>query len=94
MGGRLLVVTFPFLQALGPDSEYRPIHERLAAFWRSAGVPHLDLLHLFEGHPPEEITVSARDPHPNEQAHAMAAEAISAFVDEQLSPEERSKGNE
>jgi lysophospholipase L1-like esterase len=83
-GGRLLVVTFPFLHALGPDYEYRQIHERLDRCWKELNVPHLDLLGIFESRPPAELTINRYDAHPNEQAHRMAAESIAAFLDKHL----------
>ena len=46
-GGRLAVVTFPFLHNLGPEYPFRDAHRSLAEFWRGEGVPHLDLLGTF-----------------------------------------------
>jgi hypothetical protein len=83
-GGTLSVVTFPFLHALGPGYEYQHIHDKLAGFWASQGVPHLDLLHTFDGHTPRELTVNHFDAHPNELAHRLAATAIEKFLDEQV----------
>jgi hypothetical protein len=80
-GGRFLVVTFPFLHDLGPDYEYRDVHRQLAEFWSSLGVPHLDLLDTFTSERPQDIVVNAFDAHPNEKAHAMAAQAILKFLD-------------
>ena len=83
-GGKLLVVTFPFMNALGPGYEYRAIHENLDRFWEAQGVPHLDLLPVFEGQPVKKLTLNRFDPHPNEAAHALAAEAIGDFLDSQV----------
>ena len=80
-GGRLLVVTFPFLHA---PLQFKSAHERMAGFWAENGVPHLDLLPVFSNLPPATITVNSRDAHPNEHAHALAAEAIDGFLNEQL----------
>src|ERR1051325_2602775 len=79
-GGRLLVVTFPFLHALGPRYQYRFIHEQLGRCWRDLNVPHLDLLSIYEDIPPRKLTVNRFDAHPNEHAHALAAAAIDAFL--------------
>jgi len=84
-GARLLVVTFPFVRDLGPDYPYRSVHARLDDAWRDLNVPHLDLLHVFEAFPDAELVVNRYDAHPNERAHAIAAESIARFVDEQLS---------
>jgi lysophospholipase L1-like esterase len=83
-GGKLLVVTFPFLHALGTNYEYKFAHEQLADFWRELGVPHADLLPTFQGIPPVELVVNRYDAHPNEYAHALAAEAIAKFLKEQV----------
>jgi len=83
-GWRLLVVTFPFVHDLGPDYQYRRVHERLDEVWRNLKVPHLDLLSAFEAHPSAKLVVNPRDAHPNERAHAIAAEPIAAFIDANL----------
>jgi len=79
-GGRLAVVTFPFLDALGPDYPYKTVHEELDRFWRELGVPHLDLLPLFANLPARDLVVNAHDAHPNERANRLAAEALEGFL--------------
>jgi len=83
-GGKLAVVTFPFLQSLGKDYEYQSVHEELKRFWKELEVPHLDLLPTFAGVPKEQLIVNAYDPHPNEFANSLAAKEIDAFLAEQL----------
>jgi hypothetical protein len=83
-GGRLAVVTFPFLHALGPHYDYRSVHQRLDAFWHEAKVPHLDLLPLYEHLKREQLTLNSFDAHPNEYAHALATPVIEKFVAEQV----------
>ncbi|HVM50478.1 MAG TPA: SGNH/GDSL hydrolase family protein [Candidatus Acidoferrum sp.] len=83
-GGRLLVVTFPFFQGLGPQYAYYTIHDQLNQCWRMLGVAHLDLLDTYRNIPSARLIVNANDPHPNEYAHALAAEAIGKFLEEQL----------
>jgi hypothetical protein len=83
-GGRLLVVTFPFLHTLGDNYEYRAAHEKLRSFWAERNVPHLDLLDLFEQHRDETLTVNRYDAHPNDRAHALAAAAILDFLESEL----------
>jgi hypothetical protein len=85
-GGRLCVVTFPFMHALGPNYEYRFIHQELDELWRSLKVPHLDLLPVYQDLPPRKLTVNRFDAHPNERAHALAAAAIDEFLTRQLQP--------
>ena len=72
-GGHLAVVTFPLLNALGPNYEYRFIHDKLDQLWQELGVPRLDLLPVYEGLPPSQVTVNHYDAHPNERANKLAA---------------------
>lgn len=83
--GRLLVVTFPFLHALGDDYPYQNIHRQMENFWKQQQVPHLDLLSLYQSGSAEEYMISPRDVHPNEHAHRLAAESVREFVDSALS---------
>lgn len=80
-GGRLAVVTFPWMQLLLVGDAVDPMHEVLGRFWREQGVPHLDLLPEFQDLPAAELVVNARDTHPNARAHAIAAEAILRFLE-------------
>lgn len=82
---RLLVVTFPFLQEIGPDYSYREAHQFINRFWEELEVPHLDLLPVYELYPPKKLVVNRFDAHPNEFAHSLAAEAIGTLLQKQLS---------
>jgi lysophospholipase L1-like esterase len=86
-GGRLVVVTFPFLH---DPMRFKAAHERMNQFWQQHGVPHLDLLPVFSNLPPASITVNAHDAHPNPHAHALAAKAIDAFLNAQLTEKAKS----
>jgi lysophospholipase L1-like esterase len=83
-GGRLLVITFPFLHVLGPDYKYRHVHEQLARCWDDLGVPNLDLLPLLQGQPPSRIVVNRLDVHPNEYANLLVTPAVDRFLKEQM----------
>ena len=83
-GGRLIVVTFPFFQSLGPRYEYQSAHDQLSRFWRELGVPHLDLLPVYQGLPSGKLTVNRFDAHPNAYAHGLAAAAIEKLLVDQL----------
>ncbi len=85
-GASLLVVTFPFLHALGPEYPYADIHARLGAWWAGEGVPHLDLLEHYHDTPARALVIGRQDAHPNRRAHALAAEAITDFVRTQTGP--------
>jgi hypothetical protein len=75
-GGHLTVVTFPFLNSLGPGYDYGFVHDELTRFWKEEHVPELDLLPVYAGLSSKELTVNAHDAHPNELASRLAAEAI------------------
>ena len=79
-----MVVTFPFLQALGPGYVYADVHAKLGAFWKEIGVPHLDLLATYESYEPARLVVGKHDAHPNEFAHSRAAAAIDLFLTREM----------
>jgi len=83
-GGRLSVVTFPMMQLVGPDYPLRDVHRRLDAFWRGEGVAHLDLLDVFDGRAAGDLVVNRFDPHPNEEAHRIVADALLPFLDAEM----------
>jgi lysophospholipase L1-like esterase len=69
------MVIFPFLN-LGKDDIFRDARAKLAEFCKAEKIPLLDLQPVFETHAGEDLVVSRFDAHPNERAHAIAAEAI------------------
>ena len=79
-GGKLVVITFPFMQSVGADYEYQAVHEELSRFWKELNVPHLDLFPTFAGLSRKQITVNRYDPHPNELANSLASKAIEPFL--------------
>ena len=80
-----MVVTFPFLHALGDDYAYRDVHGRLDALsGDELGMRHLDLLPVYEEYKPGKLVVGKVDAHPNEFAHELAAEAIAEFLEPEL----------
>lgn len=84
-GGSLLVVVFPFIHALGEDYAFSDAHRALADYWKSRGIPALDLLSTYAGKEPADLRVNARDAHPNELANELAAKAILPFLDAHIS---------
>lgn len=78
----LVVVTFPSATLPWEEYPYRDVHRKLDAHWKGLGVTHVDLLPVFERHPPEDLRVGILDSHPNELGHRLAAEAlIAAFLE-------------
>ncbi|MGQ0633960.1 MAG: SGNH/GDSL hydrolase family protein [Planctomycetaceae bacterium] len=70
------VVVFPFLHELGPDYAFADAHRQIIDYCRESGVRALDLQPVLAPHVGEGLTVNRFDAHPNERAHALAAEAI------------------
>jgi hypothetical protein len=79
-GGTLMVVTFPFLHAVGPHYDFLAVHDEIKLFWDRIGVPNLDLLSAYSEFAPKKITVNRYDAHPNEFAHSVAAKKIDEFL--------------
>jgi len=80
-GGRLLVVTFPYMDT---SQRFKPVHDQLDRYWKERGIPHLDLFATFSNLPPAKLVVNPHDAHPNEFAHALAAEAINEFLKREI----------
>ena len=76
----LLVVIFPFFIELDGDYPFQPIHDIVSAFCRSEGIHVLDLRDVFRGYNGPELWVHPTDQHPNEIAHAIAADAIAGYL--------------
>jgi hypothetical protein len=72
----LRIVIFPFLHNLGPEYPFDAAHEKIAEYCREAHLRCLDLKPVLLPHVAEGLTVNRFDAHPNERAHALAAEAI------------------
>ena len=88
-GGRLLVVTFPFMHSLGADYSFTAIHELLDRTWNAWQVPHLDLLGAYGTRRSTELVVNPYDAHPNEDAHRLAADVILPFIERNLDTREQ-----
>lgn len=76
-GTELRIAVFPFLHCLDEDAyPFRDAHARITEFCRTAGIPVLDLEPFLSAHSDEVLTVNPFDAHPNERAHAIAAQAM------------------
>ena len=82
-GGRILVGTFPFLESRS-DDRFLAIHARLAELWSAMDVPHLAMLDVYAGMSTAALIVNRHDSHPNENAHRLAAGALSDFLEREL----------
>jgi hypothetical protein len=79
-GARFVVAIWPLLVGLEGPYPFAPAHEAIRRFCLGAGIPVHDLLPVFEGRRSSELWVHAVDRHPNEEAQAMAAEALAPLV--------------
>ena len=82
-GGRLAVVVFPLLHRLD-DYPLAPAHQLVVQACEEFDVPVLDLHRTFLAHDARDLWVHPTDHHPNARAHALAAEAITPFVESLL----------
>ena len=81
-GASTLVVIFPFFHDLDGDYPFQTIHATVRSFLERSGVPVLDLRRAFHAYRGPELWVHETDQHPNEIAHAIAARAIAAHLEE------------
>jgi lysophospholipase L1-like esterase len=70
------MVIFPFVRDVGENYPFRAAHKRIVDFCRAEKIPVLDLEPVFRPLASDNLVVSRFDAHPNERAHAIAAEAI------------------
>ncbi|MBU0719178.1 MAG: hypothetical protein KJ749_13085, partial [Planctomycetes bacterium] len=70
------VALLPFLHLTGGEFPARELHAQVREFFDRIGVDTLDLLPTVAGRAAGELIVNRRDPHPNELAHQLFAQAI------------------
>jgi hypothetical protein len=78
-GGRFLIASWPLLVDL-EDYPFAAADETIARFCASARIPRLDLRSALRGRPSSSLWVHPVDHHPNEVAHALAAQALAPRV--------------
>jgi lysophospholipase L1-like esterase len=79
-GAHFAIIIFPELYKLNDDYPFRQIHRQVKEEAGKLGVPILDLFDSFYKMDDRELWVHPTDHHPNETAHAIAADAILKFV--------------
>ncbi len=79
-GARLLVAPWPLFVGLEKGYPFTPVHDEIRHFCLREGIPHHDLLALFQGRASESFWVHPVDRHPNELAQRMAAEDLEPVV--------------
>lgn len=80
---KLRAVVFPFLAWGARHFNQDDILAKVTEFFGACGVPVVNLEPVWGAAQADELTVNGYDPHPNERAHKLAAEAILAafYVD-------------
>ncbi len=76
----LCVVIFPFFIGLDGGYPFQPVHEIVAEYCQSLGIPVLDLRRYYKEFRGPELWVHPTDQHPNEIAHDIAAHAIADYL--------------
>ncbi|MBU0678102.1 MAG: SGNH/GDSL hydrolase family protein [Verrucomicrobia bacterium] len=82
-GFRLALVVFPELYLLDDRYPFSGIRDIVTRECEETGIPVLDLFNTFEGRNAADLWVHPTDHHPNEKAHALAADAIFDFLSAQ-----------
>jgi hypothetical protein len=79
-GFRIVVVIFPLLYRFD-DYPLEREHEMVRRAFGEAGIEVVDLLESYRSHKAEDLWAHVTDPHPNERAHAIAAERLARGLD-------------
>ena len=78
---RTMAVLFPDLHDLDARRyPFRAVHGRVLEAAERSRIPMLDLFPVYENRAARDLVVAADDAHPNELAHALAADAIYDFL--------------
>ncbi|MFH0946953.1 MAG: SGNH/GDSL hydrolase family protein [Planctomycetota bacterium] len=85
-GSRFAMIVFPVLLDLDEDYPLRGVCDILQRFCELNEIPVLSLLPAFMNRDASELWVSLYDQHPNEEGHAIAAEAVLPFLESLLAP--------
>jgi GDSL-like Lipase/Acylhydrolase family len=78
-GGRFLIASWPLLVDLD-DYPFTAADQTIARFCAAAGIERVDLRPALRGRPTASLWVHPVDHHPNEVAHALAAQALVAHI--------------
>lgn len=75
-GFELFVSVYPALYSLDDNYPFKEIHAKLNDFCSAENIAFIDLLGGFIGQTDKEMWVHRTDQHPNEVAHALAADFL------------------
>lgn len=80
-GFKIVAMIFPLLYSLNDDYPLEREHGEVRKAFDDAGIEVVDLLESYRGHRASELWVHIVDPHPNELAHAIAAERLARLLE-------------
>lgn len=80
-GFEIVAVIFPLLYELNDGYPLEREHEEVRKAFADAGIEVLDLLDAYRSHRAPELWAHAVDHHPNELAHAIAAERLARLLE-------------
>lgn len=82
---KLKVAIFPLIGDLTRDFKMKDAHKKVSDFFKSRGVPCIDLADKLKEFPEKRVVVNRFDAHPNEFAHSVIADEIwTKFVEKEL----------
>lgn len=80
-GFEIVALIFPLLYKLDGGYPLEREHEEVRTAFADAGIEVLDLLDTYRSHRAPELWAHPVDHHPNELAHAIAAERLARFLE-------------
>jgi lysophospholipase L1-like esterase len=89
-----VVTIVPFDATVAFLSDSRAQYRRFVEAARRVDLPVLSIESAFDGYRREQLTINALDAHPNERAHALAAEASGAMMVASIVREELRRASE
>jgi hypothetical protein len=88
-----IVTIVPFDVTVAFDSSARAQYRRFVEAARRVDLPVLSIENAFDGYRRQQLTINALDAHPNERAHALAAEASGPTLVASIVREERRRAS-
>jgi hypothetical protein len=80
----IVLFVHPVLVSLDESYPFAGVHAQVLQAAREAGLSAFDLFDAFRGHNAEDLWVHRSDQHPNERAHAIAADYAAQRLRERL----------
>jgi hypothetical protein len=78
---KTVILIFPYMRFLSDAHPFTTVYRSVTALSEKNGTVVLNLFPLFKGQNPRDMWVGITDPHPNETAHRIYADAIYKFFE-------------